>query len=292
MFFRIFRFRRKQRQAPSSTPRSAKGSTRPEPLSLPEHPASAAAREPTSVQLSPIIFVSQDPKQVDTCAGRVRVSANSGSGIFSPRPGMPRKKRHVSFRVIKDDAEAGLSSSPPTPYPLLTSFPTSSTRVTRESFSSVSTLVDTDQAPPEYSAVDTLVWEDIHDGNVPDAARARTNTRAQTQLVSPPGRERPRDKSRHISMLPSLSKRSKVSRFSVPVPPSGGLTPQTLSIPSGPSINTPVFSRRASRRISVMSTASRSGSVKASKSKRASRWSQHMNSPETQEVLKALRNIS
>ncbi|KAI5992461.1 hypothetical protein EDD15DRAFT_2197038 [Pisolithus albus] len=188
MFFRIFRFRRKQRQAPSSTSRSAKGSTRPEPLNLPEHPASAAAREQTSVQLSPIIFVSQDPKQVDTCAGRVRVSANSGSGIFSPRPGMPRKKRHVSFRVIKDDAEAGLSSSPPTPYPLLTSFPSSSTRVTRESFSSVSTLVDTDQAPPEYSAVDTLVWEDILDGDVPDAARAHP-TRVFTRKGETQGQE-------------------------------------------------------------------------------------------------------
>lgn len=291
MFFRIFRFRRKQRQASSSTPRSAKASTRPEPLSLPEHPASTATREPT-VQLSPIIFVSQDPKQVETCAGRVRISANSGSGIFSPRPGMPRKKRHVSFGVIKDDAKAGLSSSPPTPYPPLTSFPSSSTRETRESFSSLSTLVDTDQAPPEYSAVDTLVWEDIRDGSVPNAAGARTNASAQTRLSSSPGRERPSNKSRHVSMLPSLSKRSKASRFSVPVSPSGGLTPQMLSIPSGPSINTPVFSRRASRRISMMSTASRSGSVKTSKSKRASRWSQHVNSPETQEVLKALRNLS
>lgn len=289
MFFRIFRFKRKQRPAP----RSAKASPRPEPLSLPEHPASTAAREPTSVQLRPIIFVSQDSKQVNTYAGRVHISANSGSGIFSPRPGMPRKKRRVSFGVIKDDTKAGLSSSPPTPYPPLSSFPPSSARLARESFSSVSTLVvDTDQVPPEYSAVDAPLWEDVLDEGVPNAAGARTDASAQTQLSSSNGGQRPRDKSRHISMLLPLSKRSKASRFSVPVPSSRGLTAQAPSNPSGPSMNTPLLSYRTSRRISVMSTASRSCSVKANKSKRASRWSQHVNSPETQEVLKALRNLS
>ncbi|KAI6102702.1 hypothetical protein EDD16DRAFT_1524367 [Pisolithus croceorrhizus] len=288
MFFRIFRFKRKQRPAP----RSAKASPHSEPLSLPEHPASTAAREPTSVQLSPIIFVSQDSKQVDTYAGRVRISANSGSGIFSPHPGVPRKNRHVSFGAIKDDTKSGLSSSPPTPYPPLSSSPPSSVRLTRESFSSASTLVvDTDQVPPECSAVDAPLWEDVLDEGTPNTAGARTDASAQTQLSLSRGGERPRDKSRHISMLLPLSKRSKASRFSVPVPPSKGLTAQAPSIPPGPSMHTPP-SHRTSRRISVMSTASRSGSVKASRSKRASRWSQHVNSPETQEVLKALRNIS
>lgn len=292
MFFRIFRFRRKQRSAPPSTPRSAKASTCPEPLTPPEHPASTPAQELTPVPLSPIIFVSRDPKQADTYAGRVRISANTGCGIFSPRPAISRKKRHVSFLVMGDDAKAGPSSSPPTPYPFLSSFPPSSSRSTRESFSSVSTLVDTERASPKPSAADALVWEDIPDERVSGTAEANTNAGAQAELPSSPRREKPRDKSRHLSMLPSLSKRSKSIRFSVPVPPRGGSAPRTPSIPSGTSTNVPLLSRRTSRRISVISTTSLSGSAKASKSKRASRWSQHVNSPETQEVLKALSYMS
>ncbi|KAI6037913.1 hypothetical protein EDC04DRAFT_2082850 [Pisolithus marmoratus] len=292
MFFRIFWFKRKQRPAPSSTPRSAKASTRLEPLSLAEHPASTPAQDPAPGSLSPIIFVNRDPKPVSSYAGRVRISANSGSGMFSPRPGMPRKKRHVSFVVIESGAEARLASSPPTPYPFLSSISPSSSRLNRESFSSASTLVDADQHPPKPSAVDTLAWEDILDKSVSSAAGVCTDTGAQTRLPSATGRDKARVKSRHISMLPSSPKRPKASRFSAPVPPRGGLMPQTPYIPSGSSINTPPLSRRMSRRISVMSTASRSGSVRVNKSKRASRWSQHVNSPETQEVLKALRDMS
>ncbi|KAI5993194.1 hypothetical protein EDC04DRAFT_2910902 [Pisolithus marmoratus] len=170
MFFRIFWFKRKQRPAPSSTPRSAKASTRPKPLSLPEYPASTLAQDSAPGSLSPIIFVNRDPKPVSSYAGHVHISANPGSGIFSLRPGMPRKKRHVSFVVIESGAEAGLASSPPTPYPFPSSISPSSSPLNRESVSSVSTLVDADQLPPKPSAVDALAWEDILNESVSSAA--------------------------------------------------------------------------------------------------------------------------
>ncbi|KAG6334322.1 hypothetical protein ID866_4767 [Astraeus odoratus] len=230
------------------------------------------------------------PTQGDAHTGDVVPKFGRLITLHSPQT--PSKKKHVSFGVVKGKVDVGLPSpiSPPPPPPSLPPSPSPSPSEPALGGSpSVTTLVNTsegDRASAEPTS-DTLIWEDRLNSKATSASDAAQPAPNRSMLMH----EESKEKTRHISMLPS-STRVRVSRFSVPVPPrcGAGVSPNPPPVPIHyPS--TPTSQRRSSRRFSTMSTASSAGSAKVKKGKRASRWSQHVNSPETQEVLKALRDM-
>ena len=287
MFFRIFRFRRKQNTARPSPPcpncHPKKVSKCPEPLSVvalhsasAQAPALALASSPAPP--SPILVVTQDPAQAI---------------VYTDRPVSPRKKRHVSFAPVLSKAGCPASRSPyqfPCPSP-------SPSELSAGPASSVSTLVDisvVDQVPANPISETSVL------GNGLDrraASGGGGNTRTILGITEQPGslssptsmsKERT-SKARHTWMIPSA--RPKLSRLSIPASPSPLAIRTSISRPNRSSVypSSPT-SRRTSKRFSTVSITG-AKSAKAKKGKRASRWSQHMNSPETQEVLKALRDM-
>lgn len=297
MFFRIFRFRRKQHTAKPSPPcpncHPKKVSKRPEPLSAvvlhsasAQAPVLALASPPTPP--NPILVVSRDSAQA--IAHTDPPSYNS-EPAHAP-PVSPRKKRHVSFAPVFNKAGCLAARSPyqsPCPSP-------SPSELSAGPASSVSTLVDipdVDQVPAN-PITDAVVLGNGLDLRV---ASGDGNTRAIFGVPEQPDslssstsmcKERT-SKARHTCMIPSA--RPKLSRLSIPASPPSLAIRASISHANRKSVcpSSPT-SRRTSKRFSTVSITG-AKSAKGKKEKRASRWSQHMNSPETQEVLRALRDM-